>query len=315
MTKVLADALVPIFAGVLLGYWAGRRGLMDSINIRNLIVFVMNFAAPCALFSIIIGTSRRVLQQQLMVAFAIALVFTGLYLGCYFWARYRVGMFIPDSAVHALTFGFPNSSAMAVSLLSSTFGPEASVPQALSIVVGSMTIGPITLDLLELGNKTVEPEITPRALLRGILHSFARPVVWAPMIALLLVCLRVHFPTYAIRALNTLGSAISGSALVLTGLVISAHPFRMNPAVLSTTAAKLIVQPLLALCITLLLHMSHDQIRNITLISAIPGGFFGLAFGKSFNATPEIASSGLIATYGFAVVTLPLWILILSRFV
>ena len=315
MTKVLADALVPIFTGVLLGYWAGRRGLMDSINIHNLIVFVMNFAAPCALFSIIIGTSREVLRQQVMTAFAIALVFTGIYLGCYFWARYRVGMSIPDGAVLALTFGFPNSAAMAVSLLSSTFGPKASVPAALSIVVGSMTIVPITLDLLELGSKTVEPEITARTLLRGILRSFARPVVWAPIIALLFACLHVHFPAYAIGALNTLGSAISGSALVLTGLVISAHPFRMNPAVLSTTAAKLIVQPLLALCITLLLHMSHDQIRNITLISAIPGGFFGLAFGKSFNATPEIASSGMIATYGFALVTLPLWILILSRFV
>ena len=315
MTKVLADALVPIFTGLLLGYWAGRRGLMDSINIRNLIVFVMNFAAPCALFSIIIGTSREVLRQQVMTAFAIALVFTGIYLGCYFWARYRVDMSIPDSAVLALTFGFPNSAAMAVSLLSSTFGPKASVPAALSIVVGSMTMVPITLDLLDVGSKTAKPEITARALLRGILRSFARPVVWAPIVALLFACLHVHLPAFAIGALNTLGSAINGSALVLTGLVISAHPFRMNPAVLSTTAAKLIVQPLLALCITGLLHMSHDQIRDITLISAIPGGFFGLAFGKSFNATPEIASSGLTATCGFAVVTLPLWILILSRFV
>jgi malonate transporter len=315
MAKVLADALVPIFTGLLFGYWAGRQGLMDSINIRNLTVFVMTFSAPCALFSIIIGTSREVLRQQVMTAFAIALVFIGIYLGCYLWARHRVGMSISDGAVVALTFGFPNSAAMAVSLLSSTFGPKASVPAALSIVVGSMTIVPITLDLLELGSKTIEPEIAGRALLRGILRSFARPVVWAPIIALLFVCFHVHCPTYAIRAFNTLGSAISGSALVLTGLVISAQPFRMNPAVLSTTAAKLIVQLLLALCLTLLLHMSHDQIRTVTLISAIPGGFFGLAFGKSFNATPEIASSGLIATYGFAVVTLPLWILILSRFV
>ena len=79
MTKVLADALVPIFTGLLLGYWAGRRGLMDSINIRNLIVFVMTFSAPCALFSIIIETSREVLQHQVTTAFAIALVFTGIY--------------------------------------------------------------------------------------------------------------------------------------------------------------------------------------------------------------------------------------------
>jgi glucan phosphoethanolaminetransferase (alkaline phosphatase superfamily) len=109
MTRVLADALVPIFTGLLLGYWAGRRELMDSINIRNLIVFVMTFSAPCALFSIIIGTSREVLQQQVMTVFAIALVFTGIYLGCYFWARYRVGMSIPNGAVLALTFRFPKS--------------------------------------------------------------------------------------------------------------------------------------------------------------------------------------------------------------
>jgi predicted permease len=126
MTTVLAGALVPIFTGLLLGYWAGRRGVMESLNIRNLIVFVMNLAAPCALFSIIIGTSREVLRQQAMTAFAIALVFTGIYLGCYFWARYRVGMSISDSAVLALTFGFPNSAAMAVSLLSSRFWLYAS---------------------------------------------------------------------------------------------------------------------------------------------------------------------------------------------
>ena len=53
MAKELVDALVPIFAGPLLGFWAGRRGLMDNVNVRNLIALVMNIAAPCALFLII----------------------------------------------------------------------------------------------------------------------------------------------------------------------------------------------------------------------------------------------------------------------
>lgn len=50
MTQVLADALIPIFVGLLLGFYAGRRGLMDNINVRNLIVLVMNFAfhAQCS---------------------------------------------------------------------------------------------------------------------------------------------------------------------------------------------------------------------------------------------------------------------------
>ena len=50
MTKLLLDTLTPIFAGLLLGYVAGRRGLMDNVNVRNLIVFVMNFAVPVPCF-------------------------------------------------------------------------------------------------------------------------------------------------------------------------------------------------------------------------------------------------------------------------
>jgi hypothetical protein len=45
-----------------------------------------------------------------------------------------------------------------------------------------------------------------------------------------------------------------------------------------TTAAIVLIQPLFALGITKLFRMSHDEIRGITLISAIPEGFFGLVF-------------------------------------
>jgi malonate transporter and related proteins len=60
--------------------------------------------------------------------------------------------------------------------------------------------------------------------------------------------------------------------------------------------------------------LNHEQVREVALISAIPGGFFGLVFGKPYNSTPQSASSGLIASYVLSVVTLPLWILILTRF-
>jgi predicted permease len=49
MFSFLLNVLVPIFGGLLLGYVAGRRGLMDGGNVRNLILFVMNIAVPCAL--------------------------------------------------------------------------------------------------------------------------------------------------------------------------------------------------------------------------------------------------------------------------
>jgi malonate transporter and related proteins len=314
MLTALANALTPIFVGLLLGYYAGRRGLMDNVNVRNLIVLVMNFAVPCAMFSIIIQSSRTVLARQLGAALVIALVFALLYLYCYISARRYWNMSISDASVLALTVGFPNCAAIALSLLSDIFGQAAVVLAALSIAVGAITVSPITLALLELANKPDAPKISTAALARGVLHSFRQPVVWSPVLALLCVFFGLHLPSYGMATLKTLGSAANGSALLLTGLVISAQRFQVNGPVIWTTVAKLIGQPLLAVGLALLFRLNHDQVRQIALISAIPGGFFGLVFGKVFNHTPEAASSDLIASYALSVVTMPLWIFVLTRF-
>jgi malonate transporter and related proteins len=50
MIAALTNALVPIFAGLLLGYLAGRWKFVDNQNVRTLIMFVMSMALPCSLF-------------------------------------------------------------------------------------------------------------------------------------------------------------------------------------------------------------------------------------------------------------------------
>lgn len=70
MAKELVGALVPIFAGLLPGFWAARRGLMGRFNVRNLVALVVNIAPSCALFLIITNTSRAILQQQICMSLA-----------------------------------------------------------------------------------------------------------------------------------------------------------------------------------------------------------------------------------------------------
>ena len=56
MVEILVNSLVPVFGGLLLGYAAGLRNVVDKKDLRALITFVMNFAAPCALFTTIART-------------------------------------------------------------------------------------------------------------------------------------------------------------------------------------------------------------------------------------------------------------------
>src|SRR5258708_24358398 len=111
-----------------------------------------------------------------------------------------------------------------------------------------------------------------------------------------------------------LGSAASGSSLFLAGVVVPPKTFRFDRKFAWPTAAIVLIQPMFALGITELFHMSHDDIRDITLISGIPGGFFGIVFGKSFNSTPEIASSALIASYCIGAFSLAGWMLVVTKY-
>jgi predicted permease len=311
MTNILADALVPIFAGLVLGYLAGRFRVMDNQNVRTITAFVMSFAVPAALFLAIARTPRGVLREQLPTAIVLAVVFVILYAISFAWTRFGVRLSSSDSSVIALTVSFPNSAAVGLPLLASVFGSQSAVTVATSLAVGSITVSSITLAILEAGRDN--KGLSPRHFALALIRSFRSPVLWAPLLGLLLSCVEWKLPSFVDRSLAVMGRAADGSALVLTGLVVSAQKFEIGRKTFAVVLLKNAVQPALALGIALLIHLSHEQIRYVTLISALPCGFFGIVFGKSFGSNSNLASAGLIASYIIGVGTLAAWIIVVSH--
>jgi predicted permease len=311
MIKVLADALVPIFAGLLLGYIAGLRGILDNQNVRSLTTFVMSFAIPSALFLAIARTPRSALREQGAAGLALAIVYAGVYAISFFWTRSREKLPPSDSSVSALTLSFPNSAAVGLPLLVSVFGPQSTVTVATSLAIGSITISPITLAILEAGRDGSGSGLGLRTLALSLIRSFKRPIVWAPLLGLALACAGLNLPSFMSHTFAVMGSAADGSALVLTGLVVSAEKFEIAGDVLIAVFLKNALQPALALGTAMLLHLPLEPLRYVVLISAMPCGFFGVVFGKSLGSSPKLASSGLIASYVIGVVTLAAWIVIL----
>jgi len=311
--KILADALVPIFAGLLLGYVAGLRGVMDNKNVQTLITLVMSFAVPCALFLSIISAPRAALREEMPSALVFTLGYTVVYALSFLWTTYGMNLQASDSSVVALTVAFPNSAAVGLPLLASVFGSQATVTVAASLAIGSITITPITLAILEANRGGPGGGLTLSSVATSLLHSLKRPIVWAPLLGLVASIAGLTFPSFVDRSLHVIGMAADGSALVLTGLVVSAQRFEMGGNTLVAVILKNVLQPALALGIAMLMHLSIDQIRYVTLINAIPCGFFGVVFGKGFGANPKILSSGLIASYLIGIGTLAAWIVIVDQ--
>ncbi len=319
MIPTLAFALTPIFFGLLLGYFAGIRGFVDNRDVHSLVRFVMNFALPCSLFLAIAHTDPRMLRSQGGLIVVLGVVYLGLFFVTLFFARSPIlqrgmhGSGAADSAVLALTLAFPNATAVGIPLLDALYGPSAAAASAMGIAIGAVTISPITLAILEHSTPKGHAVSQAAQIRSSLWKAVKRPVVWAPVLGVLAALVKLHLPDFANRSLTVMGNATAGTALFLTGLIVSAQPFRLDGRVMAAVVAKNLLQPALCLGIAWLIGLSVVETRYAVLIAAIPCGFFGLVFGKGFNSSPLTASSSLILSYVVGIATLAGWIVLLGR--
>ena len=312
MISTLANSLVPVFLCLLLGYVAGVRKIVDNKDVKSIITFVMGFALPCSLFVTIAHTPHQLLWSQGRVIAVLTATYLAIYVATYLIARSQ-NQSEKDSAVLALTLGFPNATAVGLPLLAAVFGSQTLVVVVIAIAVGSITISPITLTLLEAASDRSGPKNTAMRLRGSLKQALKRPVCWSPVLGIVFVLCNLSLPTYLERTLTLLSNTTAGVALFLTGLMVSAQRLHFNRAVCAAVFTKNFLQPVVCLGLAILFKMPSQEIRYLVLISAIPCGFFGIVFGKGFGATPATASSSLIVSYLVGIISLAGWIVILNH--
>jgi malonate transporter and related proteins len=310
---ILAFALIPIFFGLLLGYFAGLGRFVDNRDVHSLVRFVMNFALPCSLFLAIARTDLGMLRSQAGLIVVLGLVYLALFFVTLFFERRMFRSGAADSAVLALTLAFPNATAVGIPLLDAVYGPAAAAATAMGIAIGAVTISPICLAILEHSTPKGHAKSQAAQVRSSLWKAVKRPVVWAPVAGVVAALVKLHLPDYANRSLTLMGNATAGSALFLTGLIVSAQRFRLDGRVITAIVAKNLLQPALCLGLAWMIGLSVVETRYAVLIAAIPCGFFGLVFGKGFNSSPLTASSSLIFSYVVGIATLAGWIVLLGR--
>ncbi len=313
MTTTLANSLAPIFTGLLLGYLAGLWRVMDNKNVQTLTIFVTSFAIPCSIFLAVASTPQRDLREQVAPGLVLLIVYIVLYAISFLWARSKEHLSPADSSVFALTVGFPNSAAVGVPLLTSVFGTRSAIIVATSIAIGTITVSPLTLVILEASRAGSSDGFGWRNVVAPLMRSVSKPIVWAPILGLVFSFAGMNLPSFAGRSLAIIGTAADGAALVLTGLVVSAQVFKIGAGTLVTLLLKFLVQPALAIGIARLMSLPIEQVRYLALIGAMPCGFFGVVFGRSFGANRPLASSALIASYIVSIPALAAWIAVVNN--
>ncbi len=315
MITLIITALLPVFLGLALGYFAGERKLIDNRNVASLNVLLMQFALPLTLFVSIAKTPQRVILQNGRLALVIALTLLIVYLPMFWLQRKTFRLSTGDAAVQSLTSAFPNFASIGLPLLLPVFGPDAALPVAIAIAIGSITVSPLTIALLELhkADQAGAGAASPVGAFAAALgRSVRKPIFVGPILGLLVSLSGLHLPALVPVALAPLTAATAGIGLFLTGLMLSAQPIRVDANVVVSVLIKNILQPLITLGLAFAFALPGRTAAEAVLLCTIPAGFFGLVFGVSAGVRPAVAGSTLVVSSLLSMVTLAIAISLLG---
>ena len=309
MARELAMALLPVFVTLAVGYLAGRLRVVDNTNVDSLNRLVTTYTVPAALFASISATraDQIIAHLDYMAVFTLCMVV--LYGATWWWERRIVGRGQDIAAVQALTVAFPNMAAVALPLAASVIGPQGAIAVAMGIAVGTLTITPFTLAVLEASNG--DARLTPRTFGTALLTSMRKPILWSPVLAFALVLSGVRTPDLVEASLAPLSTAAIGASLFITGLIVSADRAYVDSEVALGVAAKNAVMPLLAWGLCVLLGLDLLSTVEAVLLSAVPSGFFGLVFAEGYGKRPPVSDSTVMVSTVLSIVTLALVIALL----
>jgi malonate transporter len=143
-------------------------------------------------------------------------------------------------------------------------------------------------------------------------RSVKKPIVWGPLLGVVLSAIGVHMPEMVLAAIKPLGLSATATALFLTGVILSARKLQINGPVLLSSVTKLLIQPFIAWGLVLALGLHGSVAITAILMIALSAGFFGIVFGNRFGVQSPDAEATLLISSVLCIITLPLFITLTS---
>src|SRR6476659_1748584 len=148
MLDIIAAALLPGIATVLLGYVAAWRHDLSPLDAQVLNRMVLIYALPLAIFVDTVGTPRDELIKDLPLLVVLAIAVIGVYGAVFvvwrFWLRASPG----ESALAALIASAPNGPFVGPAVLGELYGSASGIPIAVSGLLLYLTVAPLTVVIL-----------------------------------------------------------------------------------------------------------------------------------------------------------------------
>ena len=279
--------MMTLFAIVIVGYVAGKRGYLGGDFDRQLSRLVINMTCPALILSSAMTgelPDREYILPLLLISVVTYAVLTGV---AFLLPRYLTKRKDDEGTIgFALMFG--NVGFMGYPVVASIFGHEAVFYAAVLNVVNTFAVFTVGTILI-----TGKGEVEQKRFEKKVLYS-------TPMLAcyltMLIVALRIdHIPEAISAPLTMIGNITVPAALLIIGSSMSNLPLRSllgNASVYATTLFRLAILPIAIYYLCTLLRFDPFVVNINTVVIAMPVATYGtilcLKYGKDTTTITEV---------------------------
>jgi hypothetical protein len=325
LVDTILSALLPMVVTFLLGFVAAWRHDFGSKDAPTLNRMVLLYAVPLALFAGTVTTSRAALGQDIPLVIALCVAIIGFYGVVFLFSRLVFRMQVSTSALAALTASAPAVPFVGPAVLGDLFGGLSAIPVAIASLVINLTVVPITILLLALGSTAKSPQENTLVAQEGqhsasshtsyasvfaakLVETVKEPMVWAPVLAFIIVLCGLHIPQLIVHALSLLGQAAGGVALFACGIVLASGKIKVNRSVLFFVFLKNIMQPALVLGVLRWIGYGNPIVSEAVLTTAIPAMPIVIMLALQYRTEQAEAASAVFLSVMGSVVTMGIFI-------
>jgi malonate transporter and related proteins len=317
MLSTTLTILIPVLFVLLLGYFAWRMKAFDAEQVTGINELALDFALPASLFVGIVSIPRTQLEQDASLVFAVFVALVGLYLISLFVGMRLLRLPTTAAAIFALGASFPAAPFFGPAVLGGLFGKSSAAAIASTAIIANLVLVPLTVVVLEAASGTqyrkvrgstgtVSAKATMGTVIRNsLLHAIRQPYVWAPVVALVLVLIRVRVPPLITSMLNLIGATTSGVSLFVGGLLLAAYSLRLNRAVALDVTLKSLIQPMLLFGMIALLGIRNPLAREGVVAAALPSAVIAPMLASRYKTYEAEAGSTMLLTTVFMMLVVP----------
>lgn len=309
MSKMLFSDLIPILVIMAIGYISGKKNVFQEGQSQVFNKLVLDYALPAALFISIVKADRKMLFENATLTIISVVGLVILFMVSYYSMQCFFKRSKAESAVCALVAGSPTIGFLGYAILDPLYGTGIEtglVVAIVAIVVNAITL-PIGLYLLNSGSNATTTKDSKRQG-SAILDSLKQPVVWAPLLAVLLVLVGIKLPSQIDPTFSLLAQANSSVAVFAAGLTLAAYKFELDWEIAYNTFFKLVLMPAVFLGVGLLCGLSSLVLQMLVLAVALPPAFSGVIISGKYNVYTRQATSSLaVSVIGF-IIAAPTWV-------